>query len=149
MPNFELYITIIFDNECIQSLVLLSEEYTCKSSSWQSQSTVDKTTDWLGSWKRTKLLCFMFKKSDHIDYYVLCASPNVSTAQFTFAFKYVLCFVQGQGQRTKQIENKTYTPKKLGDFITSRVLSTLYRATCEEQFICARALINGLPIQGV
>ena len=42
----------------------------------------------------------------------------------SFAFQYVLCFVHGQGQRTKEIKGEKKYYKKLASFITSLVLLT-------------------------
>ena len=51
----------------------------------------------------TKLLCL---NRDRAHRFVQCVSPYVLLVSCSFSFEYLLCFVRGQSQRTKEIENK-------------------------------------------
>ena len=53
---------------------------------------------------------------------VLRVNRNVLLASCSNAFQYLLCFMHGQGQQTKEIENKKHVTKKLASLVTSFAL---------------------------
>ena len=87
-----------------------------------STSIVDRTnllwssTDLKSSVKHVKRYLFLgWTRRDPAHCFVQC----VNLVSCSHAFEYLLCFVHGQGQQTKEIENKNLKQRKWPTFTTS------------------------------